>query len=216
MSVFRNPDYLRVRQYRDSRNLSARIDLHRRLSTHPRPWRQWLFDQMDLPPHRMHPGVGVRSRGPMEGEPRPIARPLEPHAHRPFHRHGERGTRSAPSRLGPGRGSIGGSLPTIRRGSCPPHALSSPGYPRRSGRDLPSAARGWMLLRSDERLGPHARGAGAAGQCRIDDRGPGSGPRAMEPAFGKNRPNDRQGRVFHDRQELGFVHGARTFSWRIG
>ena len=37
-------------QYADSRNLSARIDLHARYSTNPQGWGNWLFAQLDLRP----------------------------------------------------------------------------------------------------------------------------------------------------------------------
>jgi ubiquinone/menaquinone biosynthesis C-methylase UbiE len=38
-------------QYRDSSNLTTRIDLHRRFSTNPYGWQRWVFDQLDLPPN---------------------------------------------------------------------------------------------------------------------------------------------------------------------
>lgn len=37
------------KQYVDGRNLNARVELHRRFSTHPCGWTHWIFDQMDLP-----------------------------------------------------------------------------------------------------------------------------------------------------------------------
>ena len=36
-------------QYRNDANLTARINLHRRFSTNPIGWNQWVFDQMRLP-----------------------------------------------------------------------------------------------------------------------------------------------------------------------
>ena len=41
-------DYL-SNQYRDGRNLNARILLHQRLSTNPYGWFRWVFDQLNLP-----------------------------------------------------------------------------------------------------------------------------------------------------------------------
>jgi ubiquinone/menaquinone biosynthesis C-methylase UbiE len=35
-------------QYADSKNLSARADLHTRFSTNPKGWQNWLFQQLDL------------------------------------------------------------------------------------------------------------------------------------------------------------------------
>lgn len=37
-------------QYRDSRNLEARIRLHQRFSTNPMGWYPWYLEQLDLPP----------------------------------------------------------------------------------------------------------------------------------------------------------------------
>ncbi len=37
-------------QYRDSRNLKARIELHRQFSTNPYGWTRWIFDQMSFAP----------------------------------------------------------------------------------------------------------------------------------------------------------------------
>jgi SAM-dependent methyltransferase len=42
-------DYLRNEQYKNSSNLNARAELHRRFSTSPVDWQQWVFDQLDLP-----------------------------------------------------------------------------------------------------------------------------------------------------------------------
>ena len=44
-----NSDYLRKHQYRDSRNLSARIALHQRFSTNKYGWFRWVFDHLRLP-----------------------------------------------------------------------------------------------------------------------------------------------------------------------
>jgi SAM-dependent methyltransferase len=38
------------KQYRDPRNLDARINLHRHFSTDPYGWHPWVFDHLDLPP----------------------------------------------------------------------------------------------------------------------------------------------------------------------
>jgi SAM-dependent methyltransferase len=35
-------------QYRDDKNLNARINLHRRFSINPRPWHRWVFDHLAL------------------------------------------------------------------------------------------------------------------------------------------------------------------------
>ena len=37
-------------QYRNSSNLNARVNLHRRFSTNAYGWQRWVFDQLDLPP----------------------------------------------------------------------------------------------------------------------------------------------------------------------
>jgi SAM-dependent methyltransferase len=44
-----DPQYLE-KQYKDSSNLDARIDLHRRFSTNKSGWFRWVFDHFDLPP----------------------------------------------------------------------------------------------------------------------------------------------------------------------
>jgi ubiquinone/menaquinone biosynthesis C-methylase UbiE len=36
------------KQYADSKNLSARMDLHARFSTNPQGWMNWLFEKLDL------------------------------------------------------------------------------------------------------------------------------------------------------------------------
>ena len=38
------------KEYQDSTNLNARIQLHRRFSLNPYGWMHWVFDQLDLPP----------------------------------------------------------------------------------------------------------------------------------------------------------------------
>ena len=45
---FTHKTYLQ-NQYRDSTNLDARIALHARFTTAPRPWTAWVFDHLDLP-----------------------------------------------------------------------------------------------------------------------------------------------------------------------
>jgi len=42
-------DYLISEQYRNSRNLEARIALHVRFSQNPCGWCRWVFDQLELP-----------------------------------------------------------------------------------------------------------------------------------------------------------------------
>lgn len=43
-----DPRHLRTAQYRDGANLSARIALHQRYSTHPQGWHRWLFERIAL------------------------------------------------------------------------------------------------------------------------------------------------------------------------
>lgn len=45
-----DPEDLRRRQYRDSRHLNSRIELHRRFSTNPVGWMHWLFGHLALTP----------------------------------------------------------------------------------------------------------------------------------------------------------------------
>ncbi|MCB8988739.1 MAG: class I SAM-dependent methyltransferase [Ardenticatenaceae bacterium] len=49
-SVFQDKNYLRERQYRDSRNLDARAALHRDFSTSVEGWQTWVFDHLELAP----------------------------------------------------------------------------------------------------------------------------------------------------------------------
>ncbi len=49
MSNINNPDYLKNIQYKDSRNLSARADLHERFSTNKIGWHIWVFQQLQIP-----------------------------------------------------------------------------------------------------------------------------------------------------------------------
>jgi ubiquinone/menaquinone biosynthesis C-methylase UbiE len=46
----RDQDYLRNVQYKDSRNLEARISLHQRFSTNPYNYYLWVFDRLNLKP----------------------------------------------------------------------------------------------------------------------------------------------------------------------
>lgn len=46
MSRFTDQQYLTNEQYRDSANLEARIDIHRRFSTNPYGWCRWVFDAL--------------------------------------------------------------------------------------------------------------------------------------------------------------------------
>ena len=56
-------DYLRDIQYRDGRNVGARIDLHERFSVNPQGWHRWLFEQMTIAPssHVLELGCGPAS-----------------------------------------------------------------------------------------------------------------------------------------------------------
>ncbi len=47
--TFTDRDSLRNDQYHDDINLAARIDIHRRFSTNPQGWYEWVFEQADLP-----------------------------------------------------------------------------------------------------------------------------------------------------------------------
>ena len=49
MPSFQDQVYLVSDQYKDAGNLDARIQLHKRFSTNPYGWFQWVFDQLDLP-----------------------------------------------------------------------------------------------------------------------------------------------------------------------
>lgn len=49
-STMRDRDYLRDVQYRDSTRLGARADLHRKYSTAPRSWTDFVLHQVDLRP----------------------------------------------------------------------------------------------------------------------------------------------------------------------
>jgi SAM-dependent methyltransferase len=42
-------EYLK-KEYRDAKNLNARIQLHQRFSLNPHGWTRWGFDRLDLPP----------------------------------------------------------------------------------------------------------------------------------------------------------------------
>lgn len=50
MSKFTDQNYLKTDQYKDSSNLDARAELHKRFSTNPYGWLTWVFDRLlDLP-----------------------------------------------------------------------------------------------------------------------------------------------------------------------
>lgn len=49
--LYQNPTYLKETQYKDSRNLDARAELHRRFSTAVFNWHEWVFDHLDLQPN---------------------------------------------------------------------------------------------------------------------------------------------------------------------
>ncbi len=46
MSRFTDPEYLKTDQYRDSSNLEARMEIHKRFSTNPYGWMPWVFDHL--------------------------------------------------------------------------------------------------------------------------------------------------------------------------
>lgn len=46
MSRFSDSQYLRCDQYRDSKNLDARVIIHQRFSTNPYGWFKWVFDRL--------------------------------------------------------------------------------------------------------------------------------------------------------------------------
>lgn len=50
MSKFTDQKYLLQEQYKDSGNLDARISLHKRFSTNPHVWFDWVFDQLSSLP----------------------------------------------------------------------------------------------------------------------------------------------------------------------
>src|SRR5262245_27416976 len=46
MSKFTDQQYLKTDQYKDARNLDARVEIHRRFSTNPYGWYNWVFDTL--------------------------------------------------------------------------------------------------------------------------------------------------------------------------
>jgi ubiquinone/menaquinone biosynthesis C-methylase UbiE len=50
MTRFTDQTYLREEQYKTPSNLTARADLHKRFSTAPGSWQQWVMDQLALRP----------------------------------------------------------------------------------------------------------------------------------------------------------------------
>jgi ubiquinone/menaquinone biosynthesis C-methylase UbiE len=50
MSKFNDQEFLKNEQYRDSSNLDARVELHRRFSTNPYGWYPWIFDTLETLP----------------------------------------------------------------------------------------------------------------------------------------------------------------------
>ncbi len=50
MPKFTDPEFLKTNQYRDSSNLDARMELHRRFSTNPYGWYPWIFDTLETLP----------------------------------------------------------------------------------------------------------------------------------------------------------------------
>ena len=51
MSKFTNQEFLKNNQYRDSSNLDARVELHRRFSTNTYGWFPWIFDTLKTLPN---------------------------------------------------------------------------------------------------------------------------------------------------------------------
>jgi ubiquinone/menaquinone biosynthesis C-methylase UbiE len=51
MTIINDKDYLCNHQYKDARNLNARIRLHDEFSTNKYGWFRWVFDQYDKPYH---------------------------------------------------------------------------------------------------------------------------------------------------------------------
>ena len=49
-NIFQDSDYLQKNQYRDSSNLDARAELHRRFSTAAVDWHSWVFSRLALEP----------------------------------------------------------------------------------------------------------------------------------------------------------------------
>jgi len=46
MSKFTDQQYLKTDQYKDSSNLDARVEIHKRFSTNPYGWFNWVFDTL--------------------------------------------------------------------------------------------------------------------------------------------------------------------------
>ena len=46
MSKFIDQNYLKTDQYKDSSNLDARVEVHKRFSTNPYGWMNWVFDHL--------------------------------------------------------------------------------------------------------------------------------------------------------------------------
>jgi len=46
MPKFTDQNYLKTDQYKDSSNLNARVEIHRRFSTNPYGWFKWVFDAL--------------------------------------------------------------------------------------------------------------------------------------------------------------------------
>jgi len=50
MSKFTDQQYLKAEQYKDSSNLDARVEIHKRFSTNPYGWFNWVFDALSKLP----------------------------------------------------------------------------------------------------------------------------------------------------------------------
>jgi ubiquinone/menaquinone biosynthesis C-methylase UbiE len=58
VSLHTDPNYLKEAQYKDSRNLNARVAIHQRFSTNPANWQRWVWEQLSLKPNRRVLEVG--------------------------------------------------------------------------------------------------------------------------------------------------------------
>lgn len=58
MGKMTDQQYLVTSQYRTEENLLARSELHRKYTTHPIPWFQWVYDHLQIPRHALILEVG--------------------------------------------------------------------------------------------------------------------------------------------------------------
>lgn len=50
MDQFCDSEYLKKTQYKSADNLNTRINLHRRFSTNPQDWQEWVFNKAEIQP----------------------------------------------------------------------------------------------------------------------------------------------------------------------